>query len=73
METGELDKVEEYEINIEEPRDKTNGDYSTNIAMLLTRTLRKPPRVIADAIVKNIEIGVLFYMKILLLMILIMY
>ncbi len=57
METGELDKVEEYEINIEEPRDKTNGDYSTNIAMLLTRTLRKPPRVIADAIVKNIEIG----------------
>ena len=54
---GELEGVGEYEINLEEPRDKNNGDYSTNIAMMLTRQLRKPPRVIADAIVKNIDVS----------------
>ena len=55
--SGELDNVDEYEINLEEPREKANGDYSTNIAMMLTRKLRKAPRMIADAIVKNIKVG----------------
>lgn len=54
---GELDAAEGYEICLEEPRDKANGDYSTNIAMTLTKKLRKPPRVIADAIVKHIQLG----------------
>lgn len=40
---GELDAAEGYEICLEEPRDKANGDYSTNIAMTLTKKLRKPP------------------------------
>ncbi len=55
--SGELENVDEYEINLEEPREKANGDYSTNIAMMLTRKLRKAPRMIADAIVKNIKVG----------------
>ena len=54
---GELAAVDGVEINLEEPRDKANGDYSTNLAMTLTKKLRKPPRVIADAIVKQIETG----------------
>ena len=42
---------------MEEPREKANGDYSTNIAMLLAKPQRKAPRIIAEAIVKNIEKG----------------
>lgn len=57
MAAGELEHADGYEINLEEPRDKNNGDYSTNIAMTLTKKLRKAPRVIADAIVKHIEAG----------------
>lgn len=57
MSSGALDSVDEYEICLEEPRDKNNGDYSTNIAMMLTKKLRKAPRMIADAIVANIKIG----------------
>ena len=36
------------------PKDTANGDYSTNLAMLLARTLKKAPRDIANEIVKNI-------------------
>lgn len=57
MSSGALDSVDEYEICLEEPRDKSNGDYSTNIAMMLTKKLRKAPRMIAEAIVSNIKNG----------------
>lgn len=39
------------DIEIEVPNDAANGDFSTNVAMKLARTLRKPPFVIADMIV----------------------
>ena len=39
---------------IEVPKDTANGDYSTNMAMLLSRSLKKAPRDIAAEIVKNI-------------------
>lgn len=45
--------LEEYDassINIEIPKDKSHGDYSTNIAMQLTRVLHRNPREIAQAI-----------------------
>ncbi len=45
------------EIHLEEPREKANGDYSTNVAMLLAKSLRKPPRMIADEIVSKLELG----------------
>lgn len=38
-------------IVIEIPKDKDHGDYSTNIAMQLTRTLKNNPRVIAQSII----------------------
>ncbi len=41
------------EIHLEEPREKTNGDYSTNVAMMLAKSLRQPPRAIAEAIVAH--------------------
>lgn len=41
------------EINfvVEIPKDNSNGDYATNVAMQLTRVLRKNPRMIAEEIV----------------------
>lgn len=43
------------EIKIETPKDSTNGDYSTNIAMVLTKIARKNPRKIATQIVENLD------------------
>lgn len=52
------------EIIVEIPKDKKNGDYSTNIALLLARDLKKNPMEIAtylkdqikDDMIKNIEV-----------------
>ena len=38
---------DEIKVNIELPKDNKNGDYSTNIAMQLTRLLRKNHQLIA--------------------------
>ncbi len=54
IEKAEL-TTEPVEIQLESPRDKTNGDYATNIAMQLTRLAKKPPRAIAEAIVANLD------------------
>ncbi|MEX6013025.1 arginine--tRNA ligase [Mammaliicoccus sciuri] len=43
------------EIKIETPKDPANGDYSSNIAMLLTKLARKNPREIANQIVENLD------------------
>ncbi len=40
---------------LEVPKDKTHGDYATNIAMQLTKIARKPPRQIAEAILENLD------------------
>ena len=47
--------IGDTEITIEVPKDDKNGDYSSNIAMQLTRTLKKNPREIAQLIKENIE------------------
>ncbi|MBR6689913.1 MAG: arginine--tRNA ligase [Bacilli bacterium] len=45
----------DVEIIIDIPKDKNNGDYSSNIAMQLTRVLKTNPRDIADKIINNID------------------
>ena len=42
-------------IVIEIPKDKSHGDYSTNVAMQLTRTLKNNPRKIAEAILEALD------------------
>lgn len=42
-------------IIIDMPKDKNNGDYSSNIAMQLTKVLKTNPREIATKIVDNID------------------
>ena len=43
------------EIKVEVPKDKNNGDFSTNAAMTLTKLARKNPREIAETIISNID------------------
>ncbi|MGX0243413.1 arginyl-tRNA synthetase [Staphylococcus capitis] len=43
------------EIKIEIPKDTKNGDYSSNIAMVLTKIAKRNPREIAQAIVDNLD------------------
>ena len=45
----------EPEIIIEQPRIPEHGDLSTNVAMTLTKVLRKNPRAIAQEIIDNID------------------
>ncbi len=42
-------------IVIEIPKDKSHGDYSTNVAMQLTRVLKNNPRKIAEAVVEALD------------------
>lgn len=54
----DLGYVEDYaleQIVIEIPKDKAHGDYSSNIAMQLTRILRRNPREIAQGIIEAID------------------
>ena len=43
------------EIIIEQSKDVAHGDFATNVAMQLNRTLRKNPRHIASEIIANID------------------
>lgn len=55
VEAGELPELEVNDVAIEIPREKGHGDFSTNIAMQLTKTAKKAPRLIAETIIKNID------------------
>ncbi|PAV31393.1 arginine--tRNA ligase [Virgibacillus profundi] len=43
------------EIILEKPKDKSHGDFATNIAMQLARIAKKAPRQIAEDIVANLD------------------
>ena len=46
---------EDLRPEIETPRDKSHGDYATNVAMALAGPLRRPPRGIADELVARLR------------------
>jgi len=50
---GELSFHRLPEFVLEVPRDKNHGDYATNLAMVLAREAKKPPRQIAEILVKH--------------------
>ena len=52
---GDLSLTEIPPLVLELPKQREFGDLATNIAMHWAKAAKKPPRVIADAIVKNIE------------------
>lgn len=47
--------VDNDSIVIEIPKDKTHGDYASNIAMQMARNLKKNPREIATALVEALD------------------
>lgn len=56
MADGTLPEAELLDFVIETPKDEKNGDFSTNVAMQLTRIMRQNPRKIAEAIVGGIDL-----------------
>ena len=47
-----LSKISEVEIEIEIPKEKSHGDFSSNIAMKLTKVLRNAPAKIAASLIE---------------------
>lgn len=47
--------IEEENIALEHPGDAHNGDFSSNIALILGKTLKKNPKDLAEEIVRNIK------------------
>lgn len=41
-------------IQIDAAKDKSHGDFATNLALILAKPLGKPPRAVAEALVKNL-------------------
>ena len=41
--------------SVETPREKSNGDFSTNAAMLLTKVAKKAPRMIAEELISGMN------------------
>lgn len=40
---------------LEEPRERQHGDLATNLAMVLAKQAKRPPREIADILLKNLD------------------
>ena len=52
---GELNSTELPPLLLEPPKQREFGDLATNVAMLWAHKAKKPPRVIAEMILKNLE------------------
>jgi arginyl-tRNA synthetase len=52
---GELNSTDLPPLLLEPPKQREFGDLATNVAMLWAQRAKKPPRVIAEMILKNLE------------------
>jgi arginyl-tRNA synthetase len=52
---GELNLTELPPLFLEPPKQREFGDLATNVAMVWAKAAKKPPRLIAEKILKNIE------------------
>src|SRR5262245_26804796 len=52
---GELNSTDLPPLLLEPPKQREFGDLTTNIALLWAQKAKKPPRIIAEMILKNIE------------------
>lgn len=53
---GLLPQAELPKIAVETPKDASNGDWASTVAMQCAKLLRMPPRKIAEALVENMEL-----------------
>ncbi len=51
-----LDFLNDVSLQFNVPQETAHGDYSTNVAMMLTKILKKNPREIAADIISNLDI-----------------
>ncbi len=51
------------DFNIEVPSDKSNGDYSSNVALVSTKIFKKNPRMIGEIICENIDLSGTFFSR----------
>ena len=56
VEAGEIPEVEIPDINIEIPREKERGEFSTNVAMQITKLIKKAPRQTAEIIINHMQL-----------------
>lgn len=56
MEVGDFSVETLPDIYLEIPRERDHGDYATNIAMQLPKQAHKAPRIIAESIIRHINI-----------------
>jgi len=47
--------TDEIEIIIETPKQKEYGDYATAVALQIAQKNKKPPRIVAEKILENLE------------------
>lgn len=50
-----IEPAENLNFSVEHPRDKTHGDFSSNIAMVYAKNFKLPPRVLAESLIKQIS------------------
>ena len=55
MADGVFDNAELTDFTIEVPKDRANGDYAVNAAMVWSRLFRKAPRQIAEALMSSAD------------------
>ncbi len=51
---GELPTLPDVEFVVERPRDRAHGDWATNVALAAAKPARKPPREIAETVVRHL-------------------
>jgi len=52
---GQLPSAAIPEVEIEEPKNETHGDFSTNLAMIMAKVQQMPPRKIAEILQPRLE------------------
>lgn len=61
---GVLPEAELPKIAVETPKDASNGDWASPVAMQCAKTLRMPPRKIAEALVQNMSLEGTYFEKV---------
>ena len=51
-------------LTFEKPKDEAHGDITTNVAMLLAKSIKKNPRIIAQEIVDKLELEPKYILKV---------
>lgn len=54
QQSGEIPADVEAEIQIDRAKDKNHGDYASNLALILAKPCKQPPRKIAESLIANI-------------------